>query len=123
MKKTQENQSGPDRLKRRSDFLRVQGEARKWVSQSLILQAAKGQEGRIAFGLTVSKKASPSAVVRNRIRRRLRALALKILPARAHEGMDYVLIGRIETATRAYADLEKDLLWCLKRLELLKAEE
>ena len=108
------------RLQRRSDFLRVQAGGRKWVSQSLILQAAGNETGLIRYGLTVSKKTSKSAVVRNRIKRRLRALAAGILPEQAQPGMDYVLIGRPQTETRDFSDLEKDLVWCLKRMELLR---
>lgn len=103
--------------------MRVQDSGVKWVSKSLILQAAPRGTADIAFGLTVSKKASPSSVVRNRIRRRLRALAIRILQEQARPGHDYVLIGRTDTATRDYSDLEKDLVWCLKRLDLLKMEK
>lgn len=113
----------PGRLKRRSDFLRVQETGRKWVSQSLILQAVENGTDCLNFGLTVSKKASPSAVIRNRIRRRLRAQALALLPVKACAGVDYVLVGRGETANKPFAEIEKDLLWCLKRLDLLKKEE
>ena len=112
----------PGRLKRRSDFLRVQEKGRKWVSQSLVLQVENGTDS-INFGLTVSKKASSSAVIRNRIRRRLRAQAIALLPVKARAGMDYVLVGRRETADKPFAEIEKDLLWCLKRLDLLKKEE
>ncbi len=109
------------RLKRRSDFLRAQTGGRKWVSQSLILQASENNAGTVRYGLTVSKKTDKSAVVRNRIKRRLRALVAGVLPLQAQSGMDYVLIGRPQTATRDFSDLEKDLIWCLKRMELLRA--
>jgi ribonuclease P protein component len=110
------------RLKRRSDFLRAQASGRKWVSQSLVLQVAENGTETIRFGLTVSKKTDKSAVVRNRIKRRLRAVVADILPLRARAGMDYVLIGRPATATRDFSDLEKDLVWCLKRMDLLNDE-
>jgi ribonuclease P protein component len=109
------------RLQRRSDFLRIQAAERKWVSQSFILQAAENKMDIIRYGLTVSKKTDKSSVVRNRIKRRLRAVAAGILPLQAQSGMDYVLIGRPQTAIRDFQDLEKDLVWCLKRMELLRA--
>jgi ribonuclease P protein component len=59
------------------------------------------------------------AVVRNRARRRLRALAREVLLREAQPGYDYVLIARAETATRDYADLAKDVRFALKRLRLL----
>jgi len=103
--------------------LRVQQSGRKWVSQSLILQVVENTGGKARFGLTVTKKVSGSAVVRNRIRRRLRALACQVLALQAKPGMDYVLVGRVETESRDFAVLEKDLLWCLKRLDLLAGEK
>lgn len=111
-----------DRLKRRSDFLRVQAAGRKWVSTTLILQVAENDTGTCRFGITVSKKTSKSAVVRNRIKRRLRAVLLDVLPGHAKSGIDYVVIGRAVAETKAYADLEKDLIWCLKRMELQKPQ-
>ncbi len=107
------------RLQKRPNFLRVAKEGKKWTSKSLILQAAPNNLGQARFGLTVTKKISKSAVVRNRIRRRLRAAAFEILPGAAKPGYDYVLIGRHETEKKDYTDLTKDLRWCLKRLELL----
>jgi len=110
-------------LRQRADFLRVQQKGRKWVATGLILQAAGNEalaSGAIRLGLTVSKKASPSAVKRNRIRRRLRAAARDVLPDAARDRFDYVLIGRAETAARPYGDLKNDILWCLKKMDLLK---
>ncbi|MGZ9108313.1 MAG: ribonuclease P protein component [Micavibrio sp.] len=110
------------RLKRRSDFLRVQAAGRKWVSTTLILQVADNDAGTCRFGITVSKKTSKSAVVRNRIKRRLRSILCDVLPSHAKPGLDYVVIGRAVAETKDYADLEKDLIWCLKRMELQKPQ-
>ncbi len=109
-------------LKKRAQFLRVQNSGQKWVSPGVILMAspvAPDQPGQVKFGLTVTKKLSKSAVVRNRIRRRLRAAAHDILPLHAKKGVDYVLIGRHETADLSYGKLCSDLKWCLKRLSCL----
>lgn len=110
-------------LRQRADFLRVQKMGRKWVAPGVILQAAGNEtlaSGIVGLGLTVSKKTSPSAVKRNRIRRRLRAAARDVLPESARAEFDYVLIGRAETASRPYGDLKNDILWCLKKMNLLK---
>jgi ribonuclease P protein component len=111
------------RLKRRSDFLRVQGSGRKWVSQSLILQVVDNMSPFCRYGITVSKKTSKSAVVRNHIKRRLRAVLCNVLPDHAKPGIDYVVVGRILGETCSAEMLEKDLLWCLKRMELRKEPE
>lgn len=69
------------------------------------------------LGITVTKKVG-NAVRRNRIRRRLRAVAAEILPSQARAGYDYVLIGRAATLTRPYPDLLVDLGRALTRLRV-----
>jgi ribonuclease P protein component len=118
------------RLQKRRDFLCVQGKGKKWVSQSLILQTIKHdknadcdesrEEPHMRVGFTVTKRVSKKAVIRNRIKRRLRAVAADTLSQHANSGYDYVLVGRIETLSKPYETMKKDLKWCLKRLELLK---
>ncbi len=109
-----------DRLKKRSDFLRVAQSGKKWVSKSLILQVIETEIDRPRFGLTVSKRVSKRAVKRNRVKRRLRAAVYDIFPFHARDKADYVLIGRPGTEDRSYDDLKNDLKWCLKRLEFEK---
>lgn len=118
MKATRDQIKTIDRLKRRSDFLAVQGSGRKWVSQSLVLQVRENGLDICRFGLTVSKKTDKSAVIRNRIRRRLRAASRDILPLYAKPGHDYVLVGRAVARDKTYDALKNDLLWCLKRMQL-----
>ncbi|SCA56517.1 Ribonuclease P protein component [Candidatus Terasakiella magnetica] len=119
------------RLKKRREFLSVASTRKKWVTPGLILQVRKRSkplvsiykslkpnaisEGQpdIRIGFTVSKKVG-NAPERNRARRRLRAVADLVLFKKARSGFDLVLIGRKETLTRPFAQLEKDLktaLW------------
>ncbi|MCK5373872.1 MAG: ribonuclease P protein component [Alphaproteobacteria bacterium] len=65
--------------------------------------------------MTVSKRVDKSAVKRNRIKRRLRAVAADVLSQYAKDGVDYVIIGRKETAIFPYNSMINDLKWCLKR--------
>lgn len=109
------------RLKRRSDFLKAQSSGQKWVSPTIVVQIGKTAAAPGRFGLTVTKKTSKSAVIRNRIRRRLRALACDVLPGYALDGVDIVLVGRLNALEAPYETLRKDLTWCLKRLEIGKA--
>lgn len=109
-----------DRLKKRSDFLYVQGKDTKWVSKGMVLQAAPNREGITRAGFTVTKRISKKAVVRNRIKRRLRAVAADILPFYAAEGYDYILVGRADSYDRPYNVLKKDLKWCLARMGLFE---
>ena len=67
-------------------------------------------------GFTVSRKVG-NAVERNRVRRRLRAAAGAVLPARAKPGHDYVVIGRRAALARAYGDLLGDLRTALAKID------
>jgi ribonuclease P protein component len=104
------------RLQKRSDFLRVQQAGKKWVSQAVVVQLAENDGLGRRFGVTATKKLHKKAVDRNRVKRRLRAVACDILPDHLPDHHDIVLIGRVGTKDKPYADLCKDLRWCLKRL-------
>jgi ribonuclease P protein component len=106
------------RLKRRADFLRVAAARRKWAAPGLILQVSPQPESGSAFpvrvGFTASRKVG-NAVMRNRARRRLRAIVAELVGRHAKPGHDLVLIARTATCTRPFEDLKGDLLQSLKR--------
>jgi ribonuclease P protein component len=111
-------------LRQRAEFLAVAAYGRKWVAPGLILQIGPDSTPageHLRYGLTASRKVG-NAVTRNRARRRLRALAIKILPLHAETGRDYVLIARMGTAKRAWSDLQQDLLTGLKKLKVAREE-
>jgi len=62
----------------------------------------------LRVGFTVTKKIG-NAVVRNRMKRRFRALARELLPAHGIAGSDHVLIGRAGGIERDYATLRDEL--------------
>ena len=59
-------------------------------------------------GYTVTKRIG-NAVIRNRVKRRLRALVEAVLHDAGTAGADHVLIGRSEALTRVFAVLTADL--------------
>ena len=113
------------RLRKRRQFLRVAAENRKWVSPGIVLQVApqppddRANENGPRYGLTVSKRVG-NAAIRNRARRRLRAVAEEILSQSASAKYDYVLIGRKETPSRNFDTLKKDLRKSLEKLGVLR---
>lgn len=98
----------------------IQKNGRKWVSKTVIVQARENNLGCFRVGFTVSKKVNKRAVVRNRIKRRLREIARAVILTKAAPGYDFVLIGRTATGDVPYENLLNDLQWCLKRMECLK---
>ena len=81
----------------------------------LLVRARGDGDPAIRLGLTVSKKVG-NAVVRNRMKRRFRALAREILPEAGLAGADHVLIGRRSGIERLYEALEADLRRALAQL-------
>lgn len=109
-------------MRKRADFLKA-ASARRQGTAGFLLQARDRADGTAAvrIGFTASKKIG-NAVLRNRAKRRLRALARERLPAMAVPGWDYVLVARPEaTVTRPYADLCADLEQAMRSVHRTKA--
>ncbi|MEO8650660.1 MAG: ribonuclease P protein component [Hyphomicrobiaceae bacterium] len=123
-------------LKRRSEFLRLRG-GRRWSSPAFVIEmkareatstgvasaavtgtltSATGAGAGARFGFTATKKLG-NAVIRNRIRRRLKEALRIVAPGRARDGCDYVLIAREAAASQPFAALERDLITALGRLD------
>jgi ribonuclease P protein component len=120
MKASKAQQASLERLTQREDFVKLNKQGRRWVSHGLILQAIPNDLPHTRVGFTVTKRTEAKAVKRNRIKRRLRAVAADILPVYAQDNHDYVLIGKSLTRTRPYDNLCNDLKWCLKKMDLRK---
>ncbi len=67
------------------------------------------------IGFTVTRKIG-GAVVRNRMKRRFRALAREIMPTAGFSGSDHVMIGRATGVERPFGDLRSDFVRALDRL-------
>ena len=97
-------------LRKRADFLAC-ARAAKAGTDSFLLQGRDRGDGTDALrvGFTASKKTG-NAVMRNRAKRRMRALARAVIAARGKPGWDYVLVAKPgATVTRVYADMLADL--------------
>ncbi|RMD49268.1 MAG: ribonuclease P protein component [Alphaproteobacteria bacterium] len=109
-------------MRRRADFLRLRG-GLKAVRPAFILQgrprdasAPEMPPDVVRLGLTASRKVG-GAVVRNRARRRLRALGQELLPAHGRPGWDYVLIARAgSSVSRPFDQLRSDLRGALDEI-------
>lgn len=104
------------RLKKRPEFLWVRENGQKWVSKGLIIELAPTDKDFWCYGVTVTKKVSTKAVTRNRIKRRLRAIADEILQQYPSNPHNIVIIGRHSTEDKDFEVLKRDLTWCLQKL-------
>ncbi len=69
----------------------------------------------IRLGITVTKKIG-NAVVRNRMKRRFRALGRELLPEHGTAGTDYVMIGRQGGIERDFVALREEFSKALGKL-------
>ena len=81
----------------------------------LLVRDRKDADPTMRVGFTVTKKIG-GAVVRNRMKRRFRALAREIMPVRGFAGSDHVVIGRARGIERDFALLRSELTTALDGL-------
>ena len=103
-------------LTRRADFLAANN-GKRAPMPGFVLLVRERDDGNAAMrlGITVTKKIG-GAVVRNRMKRRFRALAREMLPERGITGADHVLIGRAGGVERDFALLRSELEKALRKL-------
>lgn len=104
-------------LKENRIFRRLYAKGKSGVSPTMVLYCRKNGRKESRLGLTVGTKLG-GAVVRNRVRRRLREIY------RLHEGellpgYDIVVVARVRAVHSRYAVLERDFLRLAKKLQLL----
>ena len=106
-------------IKKRSDFIAAQTGERAGTPSFLLIRG-KSPNGLDCprVGFTVTRKIG-KAVDRNRIRRRLREAARRIVPEYGERGCDYVVIARPAAGTREFGLLLDDMKRGLLRLAAL----
>ncbi len=108
-----------ERLSQTRDFNRVLDRGSSWTNGFLVLRASANGLGSTRYGFITSKRLG-SAVIRNRLRRRLREI-MRTMPLKT--GWDIVLIGRPKAAETDFSRLKKAVKALLYQSELLAQED
>ena len=104
-------------LTKRRDFLAANSGKRAPMPGFVLLMRPRDDgDPAMRVGFTVTKKIG-NAVVRNRMKRRLRALARELLPTEGRPGADHVLIGREGGIERDFAALRAELSKALRKVQ------
>ena len=108
-------------LKKNSDFHRLYARGKSAVSPYLVVYCRKNRGGVSRFGYTVSAKLG-HAVVRNRVRRRIRE-AYRLSESEYRRGYDIVVVARTRAAEATYREIADCLKKQSERLGLIRKEE
>ena len=107
-------------LKENRVFRRLYAKGRSAVSPTMVLYCRKNGRRENRLGLTTGTKLG-HAVVRNRVRRRLREI-YRLQEHRLSPGHDIVVVARVRAVYSRYAELERDFLRLAKKLQLLSPQ-
>ena len=104
-------------VKENYEFRRIYRKGRSAVSPCLVVYCQKNRRGQSRLGVTVSTKLG-HAVVRNRVRRRLREI-YRLNREKMPAGYDIIIVARVRAAETPYRKLERHYLRCPGELGLL----
>lgn len=102
------------RLKSPKDFRQAYQKGRSVVNAYLVLYFRKNFKDVYRIGISVSKKVG-KAVIRNRIKRRLREICRlneDVFP----KGLDLIFVARAKIKNASYKTMEKSLLDLVKKI-------
>ena len=108
-------------LKQNSDFRRLYAKGKQSANRCLALYCRRNGRGVNRMGYTVSSKLG-GAVVRNRVRRRLREIARLNAPS-MKLGWDVVIVARTRAVEASYAELERAYRDACGKLGLMREGE
>lgn len=105
-------------IKENYEFRRMYAKGKSGVSSCLVVYCRQNRREHNRLGVTVSAKLG-HAVVRNRIRRRLREI-YRLSQPKMRKGYDIILVARSRAVTATYWDLERAYLRLCEKLDLLE---
>ena len=108
-----------NRLRRKKDFERVLRKGKGLKEDFLILKMVKNNSSQNRFGFIVGTKISKKAVLRNKLKRRLRELVRGKIE-KIKKGFDIILIAQSGLGNRDFWELEEIFTKIFRRAKLLE---
>ena len=112
-------------IKKRKDFLRA-AKAETVVFHNVLLQAAHNvsdtPHNPARIGFTATKRLG-KAHIRNRTKRRMRAVVREVYGKYTLDNTDYVLVGRFDTYCCPFENLRCDIIRALKKINKAFTEQ
>jgi ribonuclease P protein component len=104
-----------NRLKKEKDFERVFKQGSPIKGRLFFLKILKTENKTSRIGLSVSKKISNKAVVRNKIKRRLREAVRAELKKNSLSGHDIVIVALPGIKKAGYPEIKTDVSFALQK--------
>lgn len=108
------------RLRRAEDFQYVRQVGRSYHSRLLHINLASNGLGANRYGVITSKRLG-NAVMRNRVRRRLREV-LRSLDPHLESGFDIVVVARPAIVAQPFEQVQRNVSRLLRQAGLLRVE-
>ena len=108
-------------LKMNYEFRRLYAKGKSAVTPYLVVYVRRTGRDHNRLGITVSNKIG-KAVVRNRVRRRLREI-YRLREDRLCRGLDLVIVARGRSPEATYAQLERAFEKACRHLELIAEKD
>ena len=103
-------------VKENHEFRRIYAKGRSGVSPYLVVYARPNRYGHNRLGVTVSTKLG-HAVVRNRVRRRVREI-FRLNQDKLAQGYDVIVVARTRAVGAEYRELERAFLHVCGKIDL-----
>lgn len=110
------------RILKRTEFLEIQSRGRKYFCKNFLIILSKNNLNHSRLGVTVSKRVHKRAVVRNRLKRRMREIFRHIHPS-LRDHFDILFIARQNADELAFAEIKRQIVGTLRYRKLLAAKE
>lgn len=107
-------------VKENYEFRRIYRKGKSAVSPQLVIYCQRNRRGHSRLGVSVSTKLG-CAVVRNRVRRRIREI-YRLNKAKMLPGYDLIVVARVRTVETDYQKLDRTYLRLLEQLDLLRED-
>lgn len=107
-------------VKENYEFRRIYRKGKSAVSPQLVIYCQRNRRGHSRLGVSVSMKLG-CAVVRNRVRRRIREI-YRLNKAKMLPGYDLIVVARVRAVETDYQKLDRTYLRLLEQLDLLRED-
>ena len=107
-------------VKENYEFRRIYRKGKSAVSPQLVIYCQRNRRGHSRLGVSVSTKLR-CAVVRNRVRRRIREI-YRLNKAKMLPGYDLIVVARVRAVETDYQKLDRTYLRLLEQLDLLRED-